>query len=53
MPGERTGRYRTSGDRLLTNADGRRFISVEYCAVAVLDELERPKHEWQRFTVAY
>ena len=52
-PGERTGHYRTGGDQLLVDAEGRSFISAEDYAVAVLDELERPKHERQRFTVAY
>ena len=52
-PGERTGRYRTGGDQLLTDAEGRSFISAEDYAVAVLDELERAEHERQRFTVAY
>ena len=52
-PGERTGRYRTTGDQLLSDAVGRRFITFEDYAVAVLDELERPRHVGQRFGVAY
>ncbi|HET7480974.1 MAG TPA: NAD(P)-dependent oxidoreductase [Rubrobacteraceae bacterium] len=52
-PGERTGRYRVGGDQLLTDAEGKSFISAEDYAVAVLDELEHPRHERQRFTVAY
>ena len=52
-PGERTGRYRTTGDQLLTNAEGRSFITFEDYAVAVLDELERPRHIGRRFGVAY
>ena len=52
-PGERTGRYRTTQDRLLTDADGRSSISYEDYAVAVLDELERPQHVAERFGVAY
>lgn len=52
-PGERTGRYRTSDDQLLTDSEGNSHISMEDYAVAVLDELEQPKHERRRFAVAY
>lgn len=52
-PGERTGRYRTTDDHLLSDAAGRSFISFEDYAVAVLDELERPRHVGRRFGVAY
>jgi len=52
-PGERTGTYRTTGEQLLFDANGKSFISFEDYAVAVLDELERPKHVRQRFGVAY
>jgi uncharacterized protein len=52
-PGERTGHYRTTGDRLLTDAAGKSFITFEDYAVAVLDELERPHHVGRRFGVAY
>ncbi|HEV7591132.1 MAG TPA: NAD(P)-dependent oxidoreductase [Longimicrobium sp.] len=52
-PGERTGSYRTTGDALLADAEGRSFISYEDYAVAVLDELETPRHVGRRFGVAY
>jgi hypothetical protein len=52
-PGQRTGRYRTGGDQLLTDEKGESRISVEDYAVALVDELERPAHIRQRFTVAY
>jgi putative NADH-flavin reductase len=52
-PGERTGKYRTTGDPLLVDSVGKSFISFEDYAVAVLDELERPRHIRQRFGVAY
>jgi putative NADH-flavin reductase len=52
-PGERTGRYRTTGDRLLADAQGKSTITFEDYAVALLDELERPKRVRQRFGVAY
>jgi hypothetical protein len=52
-PGERTGRYRTTSERLLFDAQGKSFISYEDYAVAVLDELEKPQHVGKRFGVAY
>jgi putative NADH-flavin reductase len=52
-PGERTGKYRTTGDQVLVDAGGKSFISFDDYAVAVLDELEHPKHIGRRFGVAY
>ncbi|WP_129841942.1 NAD(P)H-binding protein [Streptomyces sp. RFCAC02] len=52
-PGERTGRYTTGGDELLTDAAGRSAISMEDLAVALLDEAETPRHRRARFTVAH
>jgi uncharacterized protein len=52
-PGERTGKFRTGGDQLITNEQGKSFISMEDFAVAVMDEIEKPKHIRQRFTVGY
>ena len=52
-PGTRTGRYRADSDQLLTDAAGESRISAEDYAVAMLDELERPRHLRARFTVAY
>ena len=52
-PGKRTGKYRTTDDQLLVDAQGRSFITFEDYAVAVLDELERPQHVGARFGVAY
>jgi putative NADH-flavin reductase len=52
-PGERTGRFRIGGDSLLVDAEGQSRISAEDCAVALLDELEKPQHIRQRITVAY
>jgi hypothetical protein len=53
MPGERTGIFRLDGDQLLRDADGRSEISIEDYAVALLDEVEAPKHTGARFTIAY
>ena len=52
-PGERTGHYRTTGDAFLTDEHGHSRISFEDYAVALLDELESPRHVGRRFGVAY
>ncbi|NGN65465.1 NAD(P)H-binding protein [Streptomyces sp. A7024] len=53
-PGERTGRFRTGTDELLVDADGRSSISAEDAAIALLDEIERPRFTGgRRFTVGY
>jgi uncharacterized protein len=53
QPGQRTGRYRTGTDQLLTDDKGESRISVEDYAVALMDEVERPARSRKRFTVAY
>ncbi|SCL34804.1 hypothetical protein GA0074692_3929 [Micromonospora pallida] len=52
-PGERTGHYRTGGDHPVTDPQGRSVLSYEDLAVAVVDEIENPRHLNTRFTVAY
>jgi len=52
-PGNRTGKYRTTDDKLLVDDKGRSFITFEDYAAAVLDELEHPQHVAKRFGVAY
>ncbi|MER6577453.1 NAD(P)H-binding protein [Nonomuraea sp. NPDC001023] len=52
-PGERTGVYRIGRDDLLSDADGRSFITAEDYAVAIADELEEHAHPRTRITVAY
>lgn len=52
-PGERTGKFRLGGDQLVTDADGKSRISYDDYAIALVDELERPKHIRKRFTIAY
>jgi putative NADH-flavin reductase len=52
-PGERTAKFRLGGAQLLVDAKGESQISVQDYAVAMLDELERPAHIRQRFTVGY
>jgi uncharacterized protein len=53
FPGQRTGKFRLGADQLLTNAQGESRISVEDYAIAMIDEVEKPKHIRQRFTVGY
>ncbi len=53
VPGERTGKFRLGGDQLLSDANGKSWISMEDFAIAFADELETPKHSRQRFTVGY
>ena len=52
VPGERTGTFRCGGDQLLANEDGS-SISFEDFAIAMVDEIEQPRHLRQRFTVGY
>ncbi|WP_396667904.1 NAD(P)-dependent oxidoreductase [Microbacterium sp. R86528] len=52
-PGERTGSYRDGGDVIVTDAAGESFISGADLAVAVIDEVEQPKHSRERFSVGY
>src|SRR5258708_1457502 len=51
--GERTGKFRLGTDQLLAASDGKSWISFEDFAVALADEIERPAHIRQRFTVGY
>jgi putative NADH-flavin reductase len=53
VAGERTGKFRLGTDQLLTASDGKSSISYEDFAVALADEIERPAHIRQRFTVGY
>jgi uncharacterized protein len=52
VPGERTGKFRLGRDQLLTNDKGS-SISFEDYAIALADEIEKPEHSRQRFTVGY
>lgn len=53
QPGERTGKFRLGRDHLLEDAKGKSEISREDFAIAILDEIEKPKHIRPRFTAAY
>ena len=53
-PGERTGKYRLGADNLLPGqGDQPAGISVADLAVAIVDEIETPRHVQKRFTVAH
>jgi len=52
-PGDRKGVYRTGLENPVFDAKGKSYISVYDLAVAIVDEVENPKHIRQRFTVAY
>ena len=52
-PGERTGHFRLGKDQLVTAADGKSSISYDDYAIALVDELEKPNHIRQRFTIGY
>ncbi|AKO92075.1 NAD(P)-dependent oxidoreductase [Priestia filamentosa] len=49
--GKRTGEYKTGGEQLILNNKGESYISYEDYAIAVVDEIENPKHIKQRFSV--
>jgi putative NADH-flavin reductase len=52
-PGERTGKFRLGGDEVVAAADGKSSISYDDYAIALVDELESPKHVRRRFTIGY
>ncbi|EUB98176.1 hypothetical protein PMI07_006490 [Rhizobium sp. CF080] len=51
--GEKTGKFRLGGDEAIFAEDGTSSISYQDFAVALVDELEQPRHRFTRFTVAY
>jgi len=53
QPGQRTGKFRLGGTQLVTDEKGESRISAEDYAVALVDELENPKHLRRQFTAAY
>ena len=52
-PGEKTGKFRLGKDDLIADANGNSRISMEDYAIAAVDELEKPKHRGERFTIGY
>jgi uncharacterized protein len=53
VAGTRTDRFRLGTDELLTDANGKSWISYEDYSIALLDEIEKPHHICSRFTVGY
>lgn len=49
--GRRTGAYKTGQDNLLVNSKGKSYVSYADFAIALVDEIEKPKHINERFTV--
>ena len=52
-PGERTGAFRLGEDHMLEDDEGQSQISYEDFAIAIVDEIEKPRHSRRRFTAAY
>lgn len=52
-PGSRTGKFRLGKDDLIVSKEGESKISVQDYAVAMIDELEKPVHHRERFTIGY
>lgn len=52
QPGERSGRYRVGSEQPLMDGEQPGRIAVADLAVALVDELENPRHVKARFTVA-
>lgn len=49
--GKRTGAYRKGTENLLVNSQGNSYVSYADFAIAIVDEIEKPRHENARFTV--
>ena len=52
-PGKRTGKFRLGKDELIADAQQESCISMEDYAIALVDELEVPRHHRQRFSIGY
>jgi putative NADH-flavin reductase len=52
-PGTRTGKFRLGTDELIANEQHESRISMEDYAIALVDELEKPQHRRQRFSIGY
>lgn len=49
--GQRTGSYQEGKDHVIVNSNGQSYVSYADYAIAVLDELEQPKHIHERYMV--
>jgi uncharacterized protein len=52
-PGPRTGKFRIGKDNPVSDEKGNSIISYDDYAVALIDELEKPRFIKQRFTIGY
>lgn len=52
-PGERTGAYRVGGEIALFDAEGQSNISGADFALAIVDEIDDPRHHREHIGVAY
>jgi putative NADH-flavin reductase len=52
-PGERTGKFRLGKDELIANEKQESRVSMEDYAIALVNELEKPEHRKQRFSIGY
>ena len=52
-PGERTGKFRLGTKELIANDKGESRISMEDYAIAMVDEIEKPRHERGAFSVGW
>jgi uncharacterized protein len=52
-PGERTGAYRVGGEIALFDAEGESYISGADFALAIVDEIDDPRHHREHIGVAY
>ncbi|MEG9436435.1 NAD(P)H-binding protein [Edaphobacter sp. HDX4] len=53
VPGDRTGKYRTGTNNLVADEKNDSRISFADYAIALVDEIETPKHERTLFSVGY
>jgi putative NADH-flavin reductase len=53
VQGERTGKFRLGTKEMVTDAKGESRISFADYAIALVDEIERPKHKRGSFSVGY
>ena len=51
--GKKTSNYRLGKDDLIVDAEGNSHISVQDYADAMVNELEKPAHHKERFTIGY
>jgi putative NADH-flavin reductase len=53
IAGERTGKFRLGSHELIVDGNGKSSISFEDYAIALLDEIETPRHLKDYFSIGY